>query len=98
MIERLDATLARYETIEKELAKPEVLSNIKKTTELSKEMRELEDIVICYKKYLGNIWKYLFYKNWPICSVNDRLTHFSPPLMTVNYSLIIPWYSPLQTI
>ena len=51
MIERLDATLARYETIEKELAKPEVLSNIKKTTELSKEMRELEDIVICYKKY-----------------------------------------------
>ena len=51
MIERLDATLARYETIEKELAKPEVLSNIKKTTELSKEMRELEDIVTCYKKY-----------------------------------------------
>ena len=51
MIERLDATLARYETIEKELSNPEVLSDIKKTTELSKEMRELEDIVICYKKY-----------------------------------------------
>ena len=51
MIERLDATLARYETIEKELSKPEILSDIKKTTELSKEMRELEDIVICYKKY-----------------------------------------------
>jgi len=37
MIERLEATLARYETIEAELAKPEVLSDIKKTTELSKE-------------------------------------------------------------
>ncbi len=51
MIERLEATLNRYETIQEELSKPEVLSDIKKTTELSKEMRELEDIVICYKKY-----------------------------------------------
>lgn len=51
MIDRLEATLARYETIEAELAKPEVLSNIKKTTELSKEMRDLEEIVTCYKKY-----------------------------------------------
>lgn len=51
MIERLEATLARYETIEAELAKPEVLSDIKKTTELSKELRDLEEIVTCYKKY-----------------------------------------------
>lgn len=51
LIDRLEATLVRYEQIEKELTNPEVLANIKKTTELSKEMRELEDLVNCYKKY-----------------------------------------------
>ena len=51
MIERLEATLNRYENIEKELSTKEVLSDIKKTTKLSKEMSELEDIVTCYKKY-----------------------------------------------
>ena len=51
MIERLDATLAKYESIEQELTKPEVLSDIKKTRELSKEMSLIEDLVTCYKKY-----------------------------------------------
>ena len=51
MIERLDATLEKYETLEQELTKPEVLSDIKKTREYSKEMASLEDIVVCYKKY-----------------------------------------------
>lgn len=51
MLERLEAILEKYNSIEKELTKPEVLQDIKKTTELSKEMRDLEDIVVCYKKY-----------------------------------------------
>ncbi len=51
MIERLDATETRYQEIEQELTKPEVLSDIEKTKELSKELAELEEVVACYRKY-----------------------------------------------
>ena len=51
MIERLEATLEKYLYLESELTKPEVLSDIKKTREYSKEMASIEDIVNCYKKY-----------------------------------------------
>ncbi len=51
MIDRLEATLDKYNSIQEELTKPEVLSDIKKTKELSKEMSSIEDIVNCYKKY-----------------------------------------------
>ena len=51
MIERLEATLAKYNELEQELTKPEVLNDIKKTKDYSKQMSELEDIVTCYKKY-----------------------------------------------
>ena len=51
MIERLEATLAKYESLENELTKPEVLSDIKKTRVYSKEMADLEEVVTEYKKY-----------------------------------------------
>lgn len=51
MIDRLETTLKRYQTIEEELTKPEVLSDIGKTTKLSKELSEIEELVKCYKKY-----------------------------------------------
>jgi len=51
VIERLEATLQKYQQLENELTKPEVLSDIKKTKEYSKEMASIEDIVLCYKKY-----------------------------------------------
>ena len=51
MIERLEATLAKYNELQQELTKPEILSDIKKTKDYSKQMAELEDIVNCYKKY-----------------------------------------------
>ena len=51
MIERLEATLEKYQNLEQELTKPEVLNDIKKTKDYSKQMSELEDIVTCYKKY-----------------------------------------------
>lgn len=51
MLERLEAIEKRYNELNEELTKPEVLSDIKKTTTLSKEIRDLEETVICYKKY-----------------------------------------------
>ena len=51
MIERLEATLTRYEEIEKLLTTNEVLNDRKRMTALSKELSSLEDIVACYKKY-----------------------------------------------
>ena len=51
MIERLEATLEKYNQLQEELTKPEVLSDIKKTKAYSKEIAELEDTVTCYKKY-----------------------------------------------
>ena len=51
MIDRLESCLDRYENIEKQLTMPEILNDIQKTTKLSKEMRDLEDVVNCYKKY-----------------------------------------------
>ena len=64
MIERLEATLEKYNELETELTKPEVLSDIKKTREYSKEMASLEEIVECYKKYKkvledGAVWEAL---------------------------------------
>lgn len=53
MTERLDAIENRYNELTEELTNPEVLSDINKTRELSKESSELEDTVVCYKKYKG---------------------------------------------
>ena len=50
MIERLETTLKKYQQLEQELTKTEVLSDIKKTREYSKELADLEDIVTSYKK------------------------------------------------
>ena len=51
MIERLEATLEKYNHLQDELTKPEILGNIKKTREYSKELASLEDVVACYKNY-----------------------------------------------
>ena len=51
MIERLEASLEKYNYLQEELTKTEVLSDIKKTREYSKEMASLEDVVNCYKRY-----------------------------------------------
>lgn len=53
MIDRLEATLKRYNEIGEELASPEIISDIKKMTLLSKERTGLEKI----KKYIKNIKK-----------------------------------------
>ena len=51
MINRLEAIQKRYDEIANELSNPEVVSDIKKMTELSKEQRRLGPIVEIYKKY-----------------------------------------------
>ena len=51
MINRLDVIQKRYDEVSNELSKPEVLSDIKKMTELSKEQRRLEPIVQINKRY-----------------------------------------------
>ena len=51
MINRLEAIWNRFEEITNELSTPEVVSDIKKMTELSKEQRRLTPIVDIYKKY-----------------------------------------------
>ena len=51
MIERLDKILDRYNYLENELTKPEVISDIKKTKEYSKELANLEELIGVYKRY-----------------------------------------------
>ncbi len=51
MIDRLEVTLKRYEFLESELTKTEILNDLKKTKEYSQELANLEEIVTCYKKY-----------------------------------------------
>ena len=51
MINRLEATQKRYDEISRELSNPEVINDIKKMTELSKEQRRLSMTVEMYKKY-----------------------------------------------
>ncbi len=51
MIERLEATLTKYDQLQTELMSEDVLKNINKTREISKEIADLEEVVTEYKKY-----------------------------------------------
>lgn len=51
MIDRLDVMEKRYEQLNELLSSPEVCSDIKKLTELSKEQRNLEKTVELYREY-----------------------------------------------
>ena len=51
MIDRLEAISNKYKEISEELTRPEVISNIKKMTELSKEHNRLCQIVSVYDRY-----------------------------------------------
>ncbi len=51
MIDRLEATLKRYNDISVELSKPEIIEDIKKMTELSREQTRLSQTVELYQKY-----------------------------------------------
>ena len=58
MIDRLETMLARYNQIQDDLQKDEIISDLKKYTDLSKESKQLEEAVkayISYKQSLKNI-------------------------------------------
>ncbi len=51
MIERLENILKKYEELDLELVKPEVISDINMLTKLSKEHSSLEEVVTVYRRY-----------------------------------------------
>ena len=51
MIERLEATLTKYNQLQTELISEDVLRNINNTREIYKEIADLEEVVTEYKKY-----------------------------------------------
>ena len=51
MIDRLENILKKYEELDLELVKPEVISDINTLTKLSKEHSSLEEIVTVYRRY-----------------------------------------------
>ena len=51
MIERLEATEKKYMDLQQELMSEDVLKDINKTRELSKEMSDLEETVTVYREY-----------------------------------------------
>ena len=51
MIERLDAIEKRYNELSEEMVKPDVISDIKKTLELTKEQSSLKDAYEIYQTY-----------------------------------------------
>ncbi len=52
MKERLETIITKYEDLKQELTKPEVLADYNKLRTLSKEQKDLENIVNKYKEYL----------------------------------------------
>lgn len=52
MFERLESIKERNNFITNELTKPEVISDVKLTTKLSKEQSDLSEIIECYNEYL----------------------------------------------
>ena len=51
MIERLEAIHSRFIFLTEELMKPEIISDIKKTLELTKEQANLQDADTAYMEY-----------------------------------------------
>lgn len=58
LTERLDQITVRYEEINQLLLDPKVTSDIKQLTSLSKELRQLEKIVLVYRKYQAMLTQY----------------------------------------
>ena len=51
MIDRLEAIVTRFNEINEELSSPDIVSDIKRMTELSKEQTRLSETVEVYKRY-----------------------------------------------
>ena len=67
MIERLEATLTKYNQLQTELMSEDVLKNTNKTREISKEIADLEEVVTEYKKY-----------TYSVKGLTDQILQFAP--------------------
>lgn len=63
MLDKLEAIKARFDDLGVALSNPEIVSNNKKFTELSREYRKLEDIVAARNKYINCIDNLAFAKD-----------------------------------
>lgn len=63
MLEKLEAIKARFDDLGVALTNPEIVSNNKRFTELSREYRKLEDIVAARNKYINSLENYAFAKD-----------------------------------
>lgn len=63
MLEKLEAIKARFDDLGVALTNPEIVSNNKRFTELSREYRKLEDIVAARNKYINCLDNYAFAKD-----------------------------------
>ena len=66
MIERLDAIEEKYNKLQEELTKPEVLNDFNKTKDISKKISDMEEVVSVYKKY-KNLLGQIICKQGKIC-------------------------------
>lgn len=53
MLERLEIIKKHYDELNSELLKPEVLSNVQKTTEISKQISDYKEVIECRENYIG---------------------------------------------
>lgn len=51
LLQKLESIIDRYKSLEERLSDPEVVSNIAEYTKISKEYKELEDLVFLYNEY-----------------------------------------------
>lgn len=63
MLDKLEAIKARFDDLGVALTNPEIVSNNKKFTELSREYRKLESIVEARKRYVNCLENYAFAKD-----------------------------------
>jgi len=63
MLDKLEAIKARFDDLGVALTNPEIVSNNKKFTELSREYRKLESIVEARKRYINCLENYAFAKD-----------------------------------
>ena len=74
MIDRLESIVNKYNELTSELSKPEIISDIKKMTEISKEQRRLEGIVNVYNDYKKVLSDLDECKEWLNLLMKNRLT------------------------
>ncbi|MCD6333162.1 MAG: PCRF domain-containing protein, partial [Bacteroidales bacterium] len=51
LLEKLEGVVARFEEVSRQIADPDVISDMKRYVQLNKEYKELEKVVKAYHEY-----------------------------------------------